>query len=300
MNDFTGFTFCGLHSFTDLNIVRVSNGSRYNETLTPAFQDITAQVPGRDGTLYWESFYSNKTWNLSIAFDNVTETKFRALRNAFSAKTTGWLIFDELPFKKYWAKVQSPAQLNYICFDDPDSNARVYRGEGTITLIAYDPFAHSVNKYLSEYADGSYPNKAEWAAASGMKSVKGSYDGTNSTSITVYNAGDMATDWEAFFPVSSSGSGLTSLVITSSGTTIGSMGFATITRQDSNDTYLRINSRTELIEGCKVVSGKYVTTGSLYNKFLTSGNFFKIPVGGDYVFTADTAISKIEYDYLYY
>jgi hypothetical protein len=148
MNDFTGFTYRGLHSFTDLQIVRVSNGSRYNENLLPAFQDVSASVPGRDGQLYWESFYSNKVWNIQIAFDSLTETKLRTLRQIFDAKGEGWLIFDELPFKKYWVKVQSQPQLNYICFDDPDTDARVYKGEGTINFIAYDPFAQSVHKYL--------------------------------------------------------------------------------------------------------------------------------------------------------
>lgn len=303
MSDFIGFTYCGLHSFTDLQVVRTSNGSRYNESLLPAFQDVTASVPGRDGQLYWESFYSNKTWNIPIAFDSLTEIKFRALRQAFDAKKEGWLIFDELPFKKYWAKVQTPPQLNYICFDDPETGGRVYKGEGTITFVAYDPFARSVYKYLSSFSEQDYPNKAEWSAASGMKSTQGSYDGTNATSILVYNAGDMPTDWKAYFAISDSsspGATLTSLVLKSGNNTIASMGFTSITKQDTNDEYLCIDSRTNLIEGVKVVSGNFVKTGSLYNKFLTSGDFFKIPVGGDYTFVSNSTCNKVEYDYLYY
>ena len=121
MGDFPGFTFCGLHSFTDLQITRVSNGSRYNETILPAFQDVTASVPGRDGQLYWEAFYSNKPHPFQIAFDGLDETHFRKLRQTFAADKEGWLIYDELPYKKYWAKAQGPVQLNYICFDDPDT-----------------------------------------------------------------------------------------------------------------------------------------------------------------------------------
>lgn len=300
MSDFIGFTYCGLHSFTDLQIVRTSNGSRYNENLLPAFQDVTASVPGRDGQLYWESFYSNKTWNVPIAFDSLTEIKFRALRQAFDAKKEGWLIFDELPFKKYWAKVQTPPQLNYICFDDPETGGRVYKGEGTITFVAYDPYAHSVYKYLEDYSAASYPNKAEWSAASGMLAEKGTYDRTNAQIITVYNAGDIEADWKAYFPISSSGSSLTSLQLKSGNTVIGTMGFSTITRQDSDDTYMCINSRTNLIEGCKKVNGEYVMTGSLYNIFWSTGDFFKIPLGGDYTFNADTACTEVEYEYLYY
>lgn len=300
MNDFTGFTYCGLHSFTDLQIVRVSNGSRYNENLLPAFQDVAASVPGRDGQLYWESFYSNKSLPVQIAFDSLSEAGFRLLRQTFSAKVEGWLVFDELPFKKYWAKIQSPPQLNYICFDDPDTGARVYKGEGTINFIAYDPFARSVYKYLEDYSALDYPNKSEWAAASGMKAEKGSYDGTSAQVITVYNAGDIEADWRAYFPITSEGSSLTSLQLKNGNTVLGTMGFTIITRQNDDDTYMCINSRTNLIEGCKKVNGEYVMTGSLYNKFWTTGDFFKIPLGGDYTFNADTNCAEVEYEYLYY
>ncbi len=298
MNDFTGFTFCGLHSFDNLHLLRVSNGSRYSENLTPAFQDVTASVPGRDGQLYWESFDSNKPFPIQFAFDSLSETNFRSLCQAFNSKAEGWLIFDERPYKKYWAKVQSPPQINYICFDE--NGGRVYKGEGSVNLIAYDPYARSVYKYLEDYSDSNYPNKAEWSASSGMKSAKGTYDGTNAQIITVYNAGDIKADWKAYFPISSSGSSLTSLQLKDGNTVIGTMGFSTITREDSDDTYMCINSRTNLIEGCKKVSGQYVKTGSLYNKFWTTGDFFKIPVGGDYTFNADTACAEVEYDYLYY
>lgn len=300
MGDFTGFTFCGLHSFTDLQITRVSNGSRYNETILPAFQDVTASVPGRDGQLYWEAFYSNKPHPFQIAFDGLDETHFRKLRQTFAADKEGWLIYDELPYKKYWAKAQGPVQLNYICFDDPDTGARVYKGEGTINLISYDPFAHSVNKYLDEYSAASYPNKNEWKDSCGMKATKGTYDGTSSTTITLYNGGDRPTDWMAFYPISSTGSSLTTITLTSGQNTLGTLGFTTITRKDSNDTFMRINTRTNLIEGCKKVNGVYVLTGSLYNEFKTTGDFFKIPVGGDYVFTSNTACTEVQYDYLYY
>lgn len=299
MGDFTGFTFCGLHSFTDLQITRVSNGSRYNETLVPAFQDVTASVPGRDGQLYWGAFYSNKPHALQIAYDGLDETHLRKLRQVFDKDKEGWLIYDETPYKKYWAKVQSPPQLNHICFDDPNTGARVYKGEGTINLISYDPLARSVNKYLDEYSAASYPNKSEWSASCGMKATKGSYDGTSSTTITVYNAGDKETDWMAFFPISSTGSDLTLITLTSGQNILGTLGFTAITRQDSNDTFIRINTRTNLIEGCKKVNGVYVLTGSLYNVFQTSGDFFKIPVGGDYVFTFNTACTEIQYDYKY-
>ena len=290
MQDFTGFRYNGIHS-SDLNIVRVSDGSRYSETTTPAFQDKTAQMAGSDGTLYWESFYTNRTWSISIAFDSLTELQMRTLRQTFNTKQMGELVFDELPFKAYTAKVQSAPQLKYICFEE--DGARVYKGEGTIQLISYSPYARSIYKFLDQFDGTEYDNKSEWAVGSGMKTTQGNYDGTGKQ-INLYNAGDVSTDWIAYYTVNAAGCALTSIQLNSGND--GYMGFSTISRQNSKDVYIRINSRTNLIEGC---DSSKTPTGSLYNQFLTTGDFFKIPLGGS-TFVSNTGCSEIKYDYLYY
>lgn len=226
MRDFIGFTFNGVHT-SDLNIVRVSDGSRYSENLSPVFQDKTAQMLGSDGTLYWESFDTNKVWPIQVAFDELSEMQYRRLRQVFNGKTMGELIFDELPFKAYTAKVQSSPQFKTICFDTPDG-ARVYKGEGTINFIAYYPYAKSVHKFLNEFNDEEYDNKAQWAAASGMKPTRASYDGTGTT-INLYNAGDLETDWQAFYIINSSGSALTSISL--NGGADGQMVFSSISQK---------------------------------------------------------------------
>ena len=289
--DFYGFQFNGVHT-SDLNIVRVSDGSRYSENLSPVFQDKTAQMLGSDGTLYWESFDTNKVWPIQVAFDELSEMQYRRLRQVFNGKTMGELIFDELPFKAYTAKVQSSPQFKTICFDTPDG-ARVYKGEGTINFIAYYPYAKSVYKFLNEFNDYEYDNKAQWAAASGMKPTRASYDGTGTT-INLYNAGDLETDWQAFYIINSSGSALTSISL--NGGVDGQMVFSSISQKKTNDAYIRINSRTNLIEGC---DSSKIPTGSLYNEFLVAGDFFKIPLG-ESTFVSNTGCNEIRYDYLYY
>lgn len=288
--DFCGFTFNGIHT-SELNIIRVSNGSRYNGTLGPAFQDKTAPIEGGDGILFWDSFYTNNPFPIQFAFDSITEAQFRRLRQVFCAKAIGELIFDETPYKAYTAKVQSPAQIQYICFDDKNGN-RVYKGEGTIQFIAYYPYAKSVHKFLNEFDDAFYTNKSEWSASSGMLSARGTYDGTG-TSITLYNAGDIETDWQAFYTMTSSGCALTSISLNNGE---GQMAFSAISRKDSSDAYLRLNSRTQLIEGC---DSNKVPTGTLYNEHLTAGDFFKIPLG-ESTFVSNTSCAEIKYTYLYY
>ena len=46
-----------------------------------------------EGKLYWESFYNNKSWSVNIAFDNLSETNYRELRQWLNGKDIGELTF---------------------------------------------------------------------------------------------------------------------------------------------------------------------------------------------------------------
>ena len=323
--DFFGFSFKGYHS-SNLGIVRVSDGSRYDDTIIPAFQDKTVAVPGGDGTYFFESFYTNRTFNISIAFDALTEAQFRQLRQVFNGKEVGDLIFDEAPYKAYTVKVQSPPQLKYICFDmevedqsttstilhnhdlythssasaytAPTSPGRVYKGEGTIQFIGYRPYAHSVHKYLNEYSD---TNISEWSAASRMRANGSDLDGTNTGTVRVYNAGDIEADFCLYFSAANSVD-LDAVVLrySTGDEIIHGLYFDNI-EMATGDSYIRINTKTNLVEGC---DSNFNLTGTLYNQYISAGDFFKIPVCAStteyYRIVSDVASTKIEYDYLYY
>ena len=122
MGDFTGFSFGNWHSTDpDTGIVtvhRVSGGDRYTEQLHPEIKDKTAEVPELNGNYYFGSDFGPTTIDVEIAFDHLTEKQFRDLRKAFGTKEIQPLIFDERPYKKYMAKIESPVELSYICFDE--------------------------------------------------------------------------------------------------------------------------------------------------------------------------------------
>lgn len=118
MGDFLGFTFGGYHS-SDLGITRVSGGDRYDEQLHPEIKDRTAEVPGLNGEYYFGSDFGSRQFDIEIAYDSLTEEQFRSLRKVFGTKDIKELIFDERPYKRYLAKLESPIELSYICFDEP-------------------------------------------------------------------------------------------------------------------------------------------------------------------------------------
>ena len=116
--DFMDFTF-GKYRSADLGITRVSGGDRFEEELSPEIKDRNVEVPGLDGEYYFGSDYGPKEINIEIAFDSMTEKQFRDLRRVFNTKKTQPLIFDERPYKQYMAKLESPIELSYVCFDEP-------------------------------------------------------------------------------------------------------------------------------------------------------------------------------------
>ena len=146
---YTGFTFNGKHS-SEFNIKRTSDGDRYNENLLPTIQDKTVQIPGADGTYFYGSYFTQRVFNVSFAFDSLTEGQLAALKAHFGDKKIHELIFDETPYKKYRAKVTGSATFKYIPFGEGETN-RVYKGEGTLQFTAYDPYAREVYKFLSNY-----------------------------------------------------------------------------------------------------------------------------------------------------
>ena len=293
--DFIGFSF-NEHRSESLGIVRVSDGSRYNEDLVPTTQDKTVQVPGGDGFYYFGSDYTQRQFSINIAFDELTEKQFRELQQVFGTKELGKLVFDERPYKYYMVKSSKP-QLKYICFGK--EGERIYKGEGTLTFTAYYPFAKSIFKFLNEYGN---KNKDEWKEASGMKPEKGTYDIiSNNGSISVYNAGDLETDFILKFSLPIDNTPIGDIKITLSKENVGKEeaflnlnGFS----KKGADTGFQINTKTNLIEGFNAEG----LTGTLYNENIIQGDFFKIPPREEGYQISVTGATPIEivYDYIYY
>lgn len=363
--DFISFSFNGVHS-SELGITRTSDGSRYNENLLPTIQDKTVQVPGADGTYFFGSFYTQRQFSVPIAFDSLTEAEYRKLRQHFGDKGIHELIFDERPYKVYMAKSTGTPQLKTICFDGEDkdgSPCRIYKGEGTLTFTAYYPFARSRFKYLEHYTSENIPewkitenkqdeekpltnselylpevsdigNLEEWRNESGIEK-QGEHDIIGSSTINLYNPGDLETDLKVYFDFSFSyeqtsdssaqsdknyyiqegeeyiQTDNTSFVegvvyyekiyaIKLNTVSIGGNGILTFKEdiiRKNNDYAICINSKTNLIEG---VDSNYNPTGTLYNEYMDEGTFFKVPLGSSTFKSIGANAIKIEYDYIYY
>jgi hypothetical protein len=87
------------------------------------------------------------------------------LRAHFGDKKIHDLIFDEVPYKVWSAKVTGTATIKYIPFAEGATN-RIYKGEGTIQFTCYYPFARCRFKTKAEYEAAGCINIDEWWSAS--------------------------------------------------------------------------------------------------------------------------------------
>ena len=262
--DFLGFQLGNVHS-SQLNITRVSNGDRYTEGLTPDLKDSKAEVPGGDGTYYWDSFYTQKTFVIDFAFDDLRDEDLRRLKQALSFKGLQKLTFDETPYKYYWVKCSAAPSLKYICFDHYE--VRVYKGEGSVTFVAYYPYGISTKPVI----------------------VNGALKGK------VLNPGDLPTDVKIFYSMSDAASLTKVEMLNSKEQSVGKLNFSELTQLGS-DEYICIDTKTHLVEG---LNSEMEKTGNLYNKFITSGDFFQLPLGVHYI-SSNVAFEKAEFSSLYY
>lgn len=152
--DYIGFTFGGIHS-SELGLLRVSDGSRYNTDLLPPLQDKTVQVSGRDGAVYFNSTYKTKPIKVPVAFDNMNEESFQKLKRLLADKKPKYLWFDETPYKQWLVKSATAQSFKWICFDETniDGEKRRYKGEGTLEFNCFTPYAESRVQFLDDPVD---------------------------------------------------------------------------------------------------------------------------------------------------
>ena len=149
VGDFIGFTFDGVHS-SEFNLVRVSNGSRYESNLLPSFQDYTVQAEGKDGVYYFGTVFKERQIKFSTAFDELDEQTYLKLVKKFSTKKLCKLWFDESPYKVYYVKLKTVPVMKNLCFDEGKDRERIYRGEMDLDFACYPSYALARASYVDQ------------------------------------------------------------------------------------------------------------------------------------------------------
>ena len=296
-DDLTGFKFGDYHS-SQFGLIRVSNGSRYNEYLLPTLKNTTTDVPGMEGTLYFGTQKTTRSFQVDMAFDSLTEEDIRDIREWLTGAHS--LIFDERPYIQYMCILNSAPQLKYLTFEE--NGERIYKGELSVNFVSYLPYGYSIDekKFIDDFLDENFE---EWSNASHLAyknfyegETLHTYDKFEGNNVYVYNGGDVETDYVLTCYYSSGGA--------TAKISINDVSYEFSLRAKSeNDTYLElsINSKLQYARCREVNIDKEVITGiSDYEIVLPSTEMFKIPIGQSLITCTNidtSAPNVIDYKY---
>ena len=295
-DDLTGFKFGDYHS-SQFGLIRVSNGSRYNEYLLPTLKNTTTDVPGMEGTLYFGTQKTTRSFQVDMAFDSLTEEDIRDIREWLTGAHS--LIFDERPYIQYMCILNSAPQLKYLTFEE--NGERIYKGELSVNFVSYLPYGYSIDgkKFIDDFLDENFE---EWSNASHLAyknfyegEILHTYDKFEGNNVYVYNGGDVEAD------------DVLTCYFTEGATAKISMNDVSyefsLRAKSANSTHLElsVNSKLQYARCRDVNIANGVITGiSNYEIMLPSTEMFKIPIGQSLITCTNidtSAPNVIDYKY---
>ena len=295
-DDLTGFKFGDYHS-SQFGLIRVSNGSRYNEYLLPTLKNTTTDVSGMEGTLYFGTQKTTRSFQVDMAFDSLTEEDIRDIREWLTVAHS--LIFDERPYIQYMCILNSAPQLKYLTFEE--NGERIYKGELSVNFVSYLPYGYSIDgkKFIDDFLDENFE---EWSNASHLAyknfyegEILHTYDKFEGNNVYVYNGGDVEADYVLTCYFSEGATAKISMNDVS-------YEFS-LRAKSANSTHLElsVNSKLQYARCRDVNIANGVITGiSDYEIMLPSTEMFKIPVGQSLITCTNidtSAPNTIDYKY---
>ena len=295
-DDLTGFKFGDYHS-SQFGLIRVSNGSRYNEYLLPTLKNTTTDVSGMEGTLYFGTQKTTRSFQVDMAFDSLTEEDIRDIREWLTGAHS--LIFDERPYIQYMCILNSAPQLKYLTFEE--NGERIYKGELSVNFVSYLPYGYSIDgkKFIDDFLDENFE---EWSNASHLAyknfyegETLRTYDKFEGNNVYVYNGGDVEADYVLTCYFSEGATAKISMNDVS-------YEFS-LRAKSANSTHLElsVNSKLQYARCRDVTIANGVITGiSDYEIMLPSTEMFKIPVGQSLITCTNidtSAPNVIDYKY---
>ena len=142
---YLGFTFAGHHS-SEYGLTVVSDGSRYHRNLSGSFSDTVLTVPGRNGGYYFGTQIGMHDFDINCAFDDITTQIMNKIQSWLYPNKVGWLIYDEMPYKKYLVKISGVITPNFIPFDKQKISEKyniyheILKGELSIPFFSFNEY----------------------------------------------------------------------------------------------------------------------------------------------------------------
>lgn len=213
---YLGFTFDGRHS-SEFGLLVVSDGSRYHQNLSSDFSDTIVQVPGRNGGYYFGTQLSMKNFDINCAYEEMTTHMMHSIQRWLYPNKVGWLIFDEMPYKKYLVKISNTIPLSFIPFDKNQQiknyniQKEILKGEVNISFYSFNEYGYANEAYEVPSLTTSEPI-IQQTIDSGILPPEYNHEGIflpheqveqipSNITFEIYNAGNGVADADFYFTV---------------------------------------------------------------------------------------------------
>ena len=281
IGELIGFTLGNTHS-SYFNMVRTNKGLTSKE-IFGKFQDSTVTIEGSDITVFYNSFFQNKQFQIQASFVGLQENKISEMKKIWNQDCMLPLIFDEAPHKYYMVKVDKLTSMKQLAFER--GGVRYYNGDITLSFISYFPYALSRFESLEDPTIGSLPQDliGFWEHLGDIPQKKvvipsEGQEGYSDSEITlsIYNPGDLPALFKLWMnltrPESINESGLTVLekrfmfdleISTRSVSSKGEFLLVGVEQAESDDKKMCVDHFRGTLFGYKVPSLE--PSGTMYN-----------------------------------
>lgn len=157
---FISFNWGG-RDIEEFNLIVVFNNDRLSKGIYFDFTDITTTLEGKDGQLYWKSYYNPGALTFTLATDGMTAREYEDFKQFFKPGREEKLILTEYPNRYCMARVAAAPALSVLPFEDTvyfhgnELRSTLYKGEITLSFVMDDPYWYSLKQFI-DTSDDSY------------------------------------------------------------------------------------------------------------------------------------------------
>lgn len=147
-----GFTYNGKHCEKDLQVRYIPKESEKGD-LMGDYEVLDQDRSWYPGGYYYKSRAKNRTFSLPCFYEGLTRKERENIVKWLDRRGSGWLIFDERPWARYY--VHPTKKVEFKDYSFGGNEERRYSGTFTITFTAYYPFAELIGATEETAVHGS-------------------------------------------------------------------------------------------------------------------------------------------------
>ena len=177
----------GERDIEEFNLI-ITYGDRLSKGVYSGFEDITTTLEGKDGQLFWKSYYKPNELSFTLSTDGMSAREMEDFKQYFKPGFSRKFILSEYPNRYTEARVAAAPTIEMIPFEEKvtfkgrEIRTTTYKGDISISFIMDDPYWYAVDNIMegeltedqlhSMYEDG-IPALEDLAISTGYNLILG-------------------------------------------------------------------------------------------------------------------------------